>query len=108
MTKMIPLDAHKHPHKIQCRQRNACLHQLPNPSEWDRASITAQNTGSRKPTAKTSQPTDMPHAPRINTFEMANYTTVGKPDQGKTLVPKTTNKIKQEKTVVGLSGRKVV
>ena len=39
---------------------------------------------------------------------MANYTIVGKPNQAKTLVPKTTNKIKQEKTVVGLPGRKVV
>ena len=27
---------------------------------------------------------------------MANYSTVGKPNQGKTLVPKTTNKIKRK------------
>ena len=44
-----PPDGHKQPRKSQCRQRNACLHQLPKPSYRDQAFITAQKKAQEKP-----------------------------------------------------------
>ena len=51
--KTFPSDGHKKPENNWCRQRNACLHQLPNPSDKYEETIMAQKTQAHKtPTVK--------------------------------------------------------
>ena len=62
-------DVHKQPHKIRCRQRNACLHQLPKPSDRDRAFIMAyKQTQEKPPTTNTVKLTDTSRHKDTNSY----------------------------------------